>query len=357
MTTSDPAHPILFIPGPVEVDAELREVMAMPLVGHRSQGFLAEVQAILPKLRRLFRTGAHVLFENVPATGLMEASIRNLVDERVLHCTNGAFSERWAKISAACGRQADTLAVEWGQGITPDALRARLRGGPAYEAVTITHCETSTGVLNPLRELAAVVREVQPDALVLADVVTSLAGAELEFDAWGIDCAFAGTQKCLALPPGLTVWALSERAMAKARTVAGRGFLLDFPRAAESLAKGETLATPCVPLVFALSRQLDRIERETLPARWQRHPALRDATLAWCSEHGFAPFVADGWRSPTVTTVDASGRSVKDLIARAKAAGFTLGNGYGKLKDRTFRIGHMGDHPLPRLQAFLAALA
>jgi aspartate aminotransferase-like enzyme len=355
-TFTDSPHPILFIPGPVEVDAELRATMAMPLVGHRSQAFTAEVQALLPKLQRLFQTKAHALFENAPATALMEASIRNLVRERVLHLTNGAFSERWAKISEACGRKADVLAVEWGQAITPEQLRQKLQGAPPYEAITITHCETSTGALNPLRELLAVARAQQPDALLLVDVVTSLAGTEVQTDAWGIDCAFAGTQKCLALPPGLCVYSVSERAMQKAKTVPGRGWLLDFVRAAEGLAKGETLATPCVPLVFALGKQLDRIDEETLPARWQRHAAMQAATMRWCERHDFSPFVADGFRSPTVSTINASGRVVKDLIAKGKARGFTLSNGYGKLKDLTFRVGHMGDHPVARVQALLDAL-
>lgn len=356
MATPDTPHPILFIPGPVEVDPELRAVMAMPLVGHRSQGFKAEVQSLLPKLQRLFCTRAHALFENVPATALMEAAIRNLVHARVLHLTNGAFSERWAKISEACGRQPDTLAVAWGEVITPQMLRSKLAGAAPYEAIAITHSETSTGALNPLRELVAVARELQPDALLLVDTVTSLAGTEVEFDAWGLDCAFAGTQKALALPPGLTVFAVSERAMAKAETVPGRGFLLDFPRAAEGLAKNETLATPCVPLVYALGKQLDRIEKETLEGRFKRHRELQAATVAWCGKHDFSLFVKDGYRSPTVSTVNASGRTVTDLIAKGKAKGFTLSNGYGKLKDQTFRIGHMGDHDLARLQSFLAAL-
>lgn len=353
---TDPAHPILFVPGPVEVDAELRAIMAMPMIGHRSEAFTAEVRVLGPKLQRLFRTAAFALFENATATALMEASIRNLVRDSVLHLTNGAFSERWAIISASCGRKADTLAAAWGQPITAEQLRHKLKHAPAYEAVTITHCETSTGVLNPLRELVAVVRQMRPEALVLADVVTSVGGVELEVDAWGIDCAFAGTQKCLALPPGLCVYTVSERAMTKAKTVADRGWLLDFPRAAEGLARGETLATPCVPLVFALSRQLDRIAQETLPARWQRHTAMRAATLAFCERHDFTPFVGDGYRSPTVSTIGASGRVVQDLIAKAKAGGFTLSNGYGKLKDLTFRIGHMGDHTVARLAALLDAL-
>ncbi len=350
-------HPFLFIPGPVEVEPELREIMAMPLIGHRSKAFLAETTALLPKLQALFQTRAHALFENAPATALMEAAIRNLVGERILHLANGAFSERWAKISASCGRAPDVLGVEWGDAVSPQMLDDKLAGAGRYEAVAITHCETSTGVLSPLRELIAVVHRRQPDALILVDVVTSLAGAEFRFDDWGIDCAFAGTQKCLALPPGLVVYAVSERAMARAKAMPGRGWLLDFVRAQEGLAKAETVATPCVPLVFALSRQLDRIAAETLEGRWARHRHMQDVTMAWCREHGFEPFVAEALRSPTVSTIRASGRTVQDLIAKGKAAGFTLGNGYGKLKDLTFRVGHMGDHPVARVQALLAALA
>lgn len=357
MSTPADKHPILFIPGPVEVDAELREIMAMPLIGHRSKAFLAEATALLPKLQALFQTRAHALFENAPATALMEASIRNLVADRVLHLTNGAFSERWAKISTACGRTAEVLAVEWGEAVTPEALEQKLATSAPFDAVTITHSETSTGVLSPLRELAAVVRERQPQAMILADVVTSLAGAELRFDDWGIDCAFAGTQKCLALPPGLVVYAVSARALARAKTMPGRGWLLDFVRAQEGLQKAETLATPCVPLVFALSRQLDRIATETLEGRWARHRQMQDVTMAWCDAQGYEPFVAPALRSPTVSTIRASGHTVTDLIAAAKAKGFTMGNGYGKLKDQTFRIGHMGDHTVARVQALLASLA
>jgi aspartate aminotransferase-like enzyme len=349
-------HPILFIPGPTEVEPELREIMAMPLVGHRSQRFTAEVKAVTGKLRGLFLTQGTALFENVPATALMEAAIRNLVRERVLHLTCGAFGERWAKISELCGRKPESLAVEWGRANTADALRKKLRTSPPFEAVAITHSETSTAVLNPLAELAAAVREAAPQTLILVDAVTSLAGAELRFDEWGIDVAFAGTQKCLALPPGLTVWAVSERALRTAAGIPGRGFLLDFVAARDGLAKGETLATPCVPLVFALSRQLDRIAAEGLEARWRRHAELRARVLAWCARHEFEPFVEPAFASPSVTAVNASGRSVADLLAAAKAAGFTLGNGYGKLKDRTFRIGHMGDHTVERLDALLAAL-
>jgi aspartate aminotransferase-like enzyme len=350
-------HPVLFIPGPVEVEPELREIMAMPLIGHRETRFKAVCQDVCRKLRDLFGTQQHAFFENAPATTLMEAGIRNLVGRRVLHLTCGAFSERWHKISAACGREPETLAVEWGQANLPETLAARLvAGDQPFEAVCITHCETSTGVLNPVRELAQVVREVAPDTLILVDTVTSLAGAEVRFDEWGIDLAFAGTQKCLALPPGLCVFALSERAVAKSATVPGRGFLLDFAAEPDRFGKGETPATPCVPLVFALDRQLDRIAAEGLTRRIARHRAMRDETLSWAAAHGVDPFVDARFRSPTVTTLRRGTQDLDALVARAKAAGFAIGKGYGKLKADTFRIGHMGDHPIDRLRRLLAAL-
>jgi aspartate aminotransferase-like enzyme len=356
-------HEVLFIPGPVEVDAELRAIMAQPMIGHRNPKFVDEVKTVCDKLQLVFQTdcatsGSTTLFENAPATAVMEAGIRNLVPRggRVLHLACGAFSERWAKISAACGREADVLAVDWGQSVRADALAAKLEASEPFAAVCVTHSETSTGVLAPLAEMAAVVREVSPESLVLVDAVTSLGGAELRFDDWGLDLALAGTQKCLALPPGLVVYAVSARAIERAGGIEERGFLLDFLKAKKGLADGKTPATPCVPLVFALSHQLDRIAKEGMDRRWQRHLDMQSHTLEWAAVNGFEPFVDEGFRSPTVTTLRAPGRDIMDLAARAKAAGFAMDKGYGKLKGQAFRIGHMGDHTVERVQRLLAAL-
>lgn len=349
-------HEILFLPGPTEVESELRQIMAMPLVGHRSAGFVEEVKAVCAKLKPLFGTDAYALFENCSATAMMEVATRNLVRERSLHLVCGAFSERWFKVASACGRKPDAIEVDWGDVITPEMLGKRLRDNGPYEAVMITHSETSTGALAPLREMAATIREVAPDTLVLVDAVSALAGAELHFDDWGLDLVFAGTQKCLALPPGLCTYALSERAMQKAATMPARGWLTDYVRAAEQLGKGKTPATPCVPLVYALSRQLDRIAAETMEGRWARHKEMHAMVHEWAASRGFEFLVREGYRSPTVSAMRNSGREVTDLIAKAKAVGFTLGNGYGKLKGETFRIGHMGDHPPARLAQLLAVL-
>ncbi len=351
----------LFIPGPVEVDAELRDIMAMPLMGHRDPRFVSEVQSVCTKLQGLFRTGAHTLFENVPATGMMEAMVRNLVPAggTLLHLTAGAFGERWSKVSTACGRHALTIATPWGKAPSTDTLQDALKQHPkaTIHAVCITHSETSTGSLAPLAEIAKTARALLPNALILVDAVTSLGGAELEFDAWDLDGAFAGTQKCLALPPGLAVAALSDRALSRMNVVEDRGFLLDFERALAGMGKGRTVATPCVPLVFALSRQLDRIAAETMPARWQRHEQLQVMALEWAASHGLDAFVAEPThRSPTVTCLQSTPELTAAFHAKAQAAGFAMDKGYGDLKGKTFRIGHMGDHPPERLARFLAAI-
>jgi predicted phosphoserine aminotransferase len=352
-------HPVLFIPGPTEVDDELRQIMAMPLLGHRDPKFVTTAQDVCQKLKPLFLTEQNVAFETCAGTALMEASMRNLVTRggRTLHLVGGAFGKRWSKISAACGRSPEVIEMPLGQAHCPDALAARLQTGATPEVVCITHNETSTGVIQPLQALASVVRKHAKDALILVDVVTSLAGAELRFDDWGLDYAFAGTQKCLALPPGLGVYAVSNRALARAETIEERGFLLDLPRAVKDTNEGKTLATPCVPLVYALQRQLDRIQTEGMEIRWQRHLDLQARTLQWAESKGFHAFVTDASaRSPTVSCIDANGADVEALTKLAAAAGFKMDKGYGDLKGKAFRIGHMGDHTLARLESLLSVL-
>jgi predicted phosphoserine aminotransferase len=352
-------HPVLFIPGPTEVDDELRQIMAMPLLGHRDPKFVATVQDVCQKLKPLFLTEQNVAFETCTGTALMEASMRNLVARggSTLHLVGGAFGKRWSKISAACGRSPDVFDMPLGQAHSPDALAQRLQNGARPDVVCITHNETSTGVIQPLQALAAVVHEHAPDALVLVDVVTSLAGAELRFDDWGLDYAFAGSQKCLALPPGLGVYAVSNRALTRAETIEERGFLLDLPTAVKDTNAGKTIATPCVPLVYALQRQLDRMQTEGLENRWQRHLDLQTRTFAWAESKGFHPFVADAAaRSPTVSCIDANGADVEALAKLAAAAGFKMDKGYGDLKGKAFRIGHMGDHTMARLESLLNVL-
>ncbi|MFN3240217.1 MAG: pyridoxal-phosphate-dependent aminotransferase family protein [Planctomycetota bacterium] len=351
--------PVLFIPGPTEVDEELRQIMSMPLLGHRDPKFVATVQDVCKYLQPLFLTEQNAAFETCPGTALMEAGIRNFVPRgsKTLHLVGGAFGKRWHKVSKACGREAVAIERPMGQAHSTDELAQHLQQHPDTAAVCITHNETSTGVIQPLRDLAATAREHAPDAMLMVDVVTSLAGAELRFDDWGLDWAFAGTQKCLALPPGLGVYAASDRALQRAATVDERGFLFDLVQAVPDTVSGKPTATPCVPLVYALQRQLQRIHEEGLENRWQRHLDLQAHTLGWAEGRGYTPFVQEAaHRSPTVSCIDANGADVGAMAERAAAAGFKMDKGYGDLKGKAFRVGHMGDHDQARLEAFLAAL-
>src|SRR6186997_2966705 len=189
-------HDILYIPGPTEVRPEILAEMARPLIGHRSGACKELVLRIAQKLSPVFGTAQPALFETCPATALMEAAMRNLVRKRVLVLACGAFSERWHQIALSCGKESDQLAVEWGRANRPEELEKALATG-RYDAVTITHNETSTGAINPLAALAAVARKHQ-DVLVLVDAVSSLGGVAVDFDQSGLDLVFAGTQKCLA---------------------------------------------------------------------------------------------------------------------------------------------------------------
>ena len=351
--------PVLFIPGPTEVDPELRQIMSMPLLGHRDPKFVATVQDVCAQLQGLFLTKQSAAFDTCPGTALMEAGIRNFVPRggKTVHLVGGAFGKRWHKVSAACGRRAVAATRPMGEAHSPDELAEHLAANPDTAAVCVTHNETSTGVIQPLAELAATTRRVAPDAMFMVDVVTRLAGAELRFDAWDLDYAFAGTQKCLALPPGLGVYAVSDRALAQASEVEERGFLLDLVKAVPDTVSGKPTATPCVPLVYALQRQLQRIHTEGVEARWQRHLAMQAHTLRWAEERGYAAFVKDpARRSPTISCIDAQGADVEALAAKAADAGFKMDKGYGDLKGKAFRVGHMGDHDMARLQSFLAAL-
>lgn len=337
--------------------------MARPMIGHRGAAMSALMAGMEPGLRALFGTRRPVYIATSSATGLMEAAVANLSRRRVLSLVCGAFSERFHRIALARGLDADILSVEWGRPNEPDKVGEALAADPGrYDLVTVVHSETSTGVLNPVREIAAVVREFE-DVLIAVDGVSSVGGLEVEFDAWGLDLLLTGSQKALALPPGLALGAVSERALARAREVPRRGLyfdLIEFERRAE---RHETTTTPAVSLFFALETQLARIAEEGLPVRWARHAAMATRTHAWVEElarttgRPFSVLAPEGYRSPTVTAIrvpeDVRGTDVEAGMA---AHGFTIAAGYGPLRDTTFRIGHMGDHAPDELERLLETL-
>jgi aspartate aminotransferase-like enzyme len=346
-----------FIPGPTWVRPVILQELTRPMIGHRSSEFREVFVRINADLKSLFETKQMTFVVTSTGTGVMQAALESCVARRVLVTTCGAFSEKWFAIAESLGYEADRLSADWGQAVDPDALADHLAGRRAhYDAVTITQNETSTGISNDVATLARVVREESPDTLVLVDSVSALAGMPLQFDDWDLDVCLASVQKCLALPPGITVTAMSNRAMDKAKKHPYRGTYLDLVQYATKAAEEAVPSTPSIPHFFALARQLDDIlRRETLPARFERHTRMRDITLERTAP--FAEVAGDREHaSPTVTALKPQKRSAESIRGEMKKRGFTLGGGYGEWKESTFRIGHMGDISIDSLNAMLDVL-
>jgi aspartate aminotransferase-like enzyme len=254
-----PEHRILFTPGPTEVMPEILAHMSRPVIGHRGEEMQAILGEVIERGRRLFGASAHELFvTGSSATGLWEAAIRNTVERRVLVPVCGAFSERFYEVAVGCGVEAERIDVEWGRPIDPGQVADTLKGG-RFDAVAVVHNETSTGVVNPLGAIAEAVKSA-PDVALLVDCVSSLAGMPVEVDRHGIDVALASVQKCLALPPGLAVCAVSARALERSKRRTGKGYYFDFVRLKSAFDKKQPMATPSVSHIFALQAQMRRIK-------------------------------------------------------------------------------------------------
>jgi aspartate aminotransferase-like enzyme len=347
-------HKRLFIPGPTEVRAENLAALSRPQIGHRGDEFKELYQRVVPKLQKLLETKDPVFLFTCSSTGVWEAAIRNCVRERVLCCMQGAFSDRWLKVAQANGKEAVALKVEWGSAITAEAIDRELSRGK-YDAITVVHNETSTGVMNRLDEIAGVMRKY-PEVSFLVDAVSSMAGTRIPVDEWRIDVCLAGLQKAFALPAGLTVASVSARALEKAETITGRGYYFDFLDMLKYHERGQTPATPAIPQIQALDAQLDDIFAEGVAARFERHEALARIVRDWARRH-FAIFAEEGYESPTLTCI-ANTRSVS-VAALNKELGkqwAAISNGYGDLKEKTFRIAHMGDTQEWEVRGLLAVL-
>jgi len=347
--------PRMWIPGPTYVRPEILAACARPTVGHRTTIMTELVKSIDPKLRRLFKTKQHVLTITASGSAAWEGAVRCGVAKRWACVTNGSFAEGWARTGESSGRDTVKVAFEWGEGIDASRVHDELKRAGPVEAVGFVSNETSTGAFCDVPAVIAAIRRAQPDALLFVDAVSTLGGAPFEFDAWGIDVALASSQKCLALPPGIAVVALSDRFLAKARTIAGRGYYMDFVHLADDWdTLHQTPATPAVNLFYALDEQLSAIEREGLEGRFARHRAMAERVHRWADAKGFPPFVAEKYRSPTTANRATKGFDIATFIARMIERGHELSNGYGKLKGQAFRIGHFGDHTPVELDNMLA---
>ncbi|HIC88119.1 MAG TPA: alanine--glyoxylate aminotransferase family protein [Anaerolineae bacterium] len=353
------AHVKLFIPGPTEVRPEVLQAQTKPMIGHRTAEFEALFARVQTQLRRVFLTSHRVYVVASSGSGLQEAAIRNSVrpGRRCLNVVTGAFGERWHQVTLGCGRETVRLDTPWGKAVKPEQIAAALTNGD-FDAVTIVHNETSTGVLNPVGAIASLVRQQFPETLVLVDAVSSLGGVRIPVDEWGLDVCLTSSQKALALPPGLAFAAVSDRTLERAKEVSDRGWYFDFLLLEKYLKRNTTPATPALSLMRALDHQLDHmLLTEGLEARFARHAHMAQMTHQWAQEAGFGLFAEEGYRSPTVTCVEnRQGIDVVALNEFLQTQGMIISNGYGNLKGRTFRIAHMGEIMPNDLEALFTAI-
>ena len=343
----------MFVPGPVDVDPAVLAAQAKPMIPHRSKEFESLFKQTEEKLKQVFLTRNRIFQATASGSGMQEAGIRNFVQEDVLCCVNGAFADRWYKVAQSNGKKADKLEASWGDVFLPERLAQALKQ-KSYEAVTIVHNETSTGAENPIKDLARVVQEVSPDTLILVDAVSSLGGVKIESDAWGLDFVLTSSQKCLALPPGMSFASVSDRAMKKAESVTNRGWYFDLLLMDKHRTKDSTPMTPAMALIYALDVQLDRILAEGVENRFARHTAMAQCTQQWAIEHGMEPLTRNPFRSKTVSTIlNSQGMDISALNKFLLTHGYRIANGYGDLKDKTFRIAHMGEIQMKQVETLL----
>jgi len=354
------AHVKLHIPGPVEVSEKTFKAFCSPMIGHRGQGFKDLYAKIQPQLQSLLSTKQLVCLSTSSAWGVMEGAVRNLVQKKVLNCMCGAFSDKWLDVSKRCGKAAEALQVDWGSAIRAEAVDKKLATGE-FDAITIIHNETSTGVMSPIAEIAAL-KKKYPDVMFIVDAVSSMSAVPLKFDELGIDVLLAGTQKAFALPPGTAVFAASPAALGKAATAKDRGYYFDFVEFQKNAEQSMTPSTPSIGHVFALSSKLDDFFAEGLENRYARHRKTNQMVRDWAAKHGFTLFPEKGFESLTLTCVNNGAKpggrvvDVAKLQKLVKERGFLIDGGYGKIKGTTFRISNMGDETEVSMTPLIAAL-
>ncbi|MHB8839911.1 MAG: pyridoxal-phosphate-dependent aminotransferase family protein [Gemmatimonadaceae bacterium] len=351
-----PTFGTFFLPGPTEVRPEILAAMTRPMMSHRSPEFEALYAHCDDGLRRVFRTARPVFISSSSATGLMEAAIRNAPAGPILSLVNGAFSARFADIARACGRTVQALEVPYGEVVPLETVEHALRAR-RFAAVTAAHSETSTGAAQDVQAIAELAHA--NGAFSLIDSVSGMAGMPVETDAWSLDFVLTGSQKALALPPGLAFACASDRYLAAAKEAPARGRYFDIVEFAEYAAKRQTPNTPAVSLFYALEAQMSAIGPTGMECRWARHAAMSSATHAWVEHQRQAGrlegiLAPAGSRSATVTVVRTpAGVDARRIVADVATRGLTLGTGYGKLAATTFRIGHMGDHTVDTVSHLL----
>jgi aspartate aminotransferase-like enzyme len=350
-------HKKLLIPGPTEVSQEILREQIHPLIGHRSKEFSELYGGITGKLSKFFELPADYKPTTTTSSGTLWFDIvgRSIVKKKALCCVNGAFSQRFGEILRACGKQADWIEVEWGKVAKPDQVAEKLETGE-YDTLTMCHNESSTGARSPVAEVGKLIRKNYPDVIFAVDSVSSMAGDKTLPQEMGVDILFASTQKCFALPPGLAIALVNDRALERAKEQPNRGGYTDLVEIFEFEKKHQTPYTPNVSLLYALDKRLDLMLQETYNRIYQRHKDMAELTRRWAKKH-FEMFPEKGYESITVSCIkNTLGKNVKELNQKLAERGFEISNGYGSLAEKTFRIGHMGEWTVAGIKEVLAVI-
>ncbi|KUG03279.1 serine--pyruvate aminotransferase [hydrocarbon metagenome] len=346
-------HKKLFIPGPVEVRSDVLEKMATPMIGHRSKDASTLQHNISDKLRKLFYTNNDILLSTTSGSGLMEGAVRSCTLKRAAIFSVGAFGRRWFEMAQGNNVPCDIFEVEWGQATQAEQIDMVLASGK-YDLLTITHNETSTGIMNPMEEIAGAVRKY-PEIVFCLDAVSSAGGSKIDVDKLGIDICITSTQKALGLPPGLAICTFSEKARQRAEKVPFRGYYLDLIQLYKYVMEKDYQypSTPSLPHMFALDYQLDNILQEGLDKRFDRHIEMAEYVRGWAREN-FAIFADERYMSNTLTAItNTKDIDVGVLNKELGLRGFQISNGYGKMKEKTFRIAHMADCQLDDIKELI----
>lgn len=348
-------HKKLFIPGPIDVKEDVLQKMTTPMIGHRTKEISALQESISKKVQKVFMTENTILLSTSSGTGMMEGAVHSVTRKKAACFSVGDFGKRWYKMAVANRVPADLFEVEMGKATTVEAVDEALSSGE-YDVITMTHNETSTGLTNPVEEICDMMKKKYPDVLILVDCVSSMGGMKIDVDGWGIDIAITSSQKCFGLPPGFALASMNERAYKAALEVPHRGYYFDYVNLYDFVhdKNYQYPSTPSVAHMYALDYQLDKMMEEGMERRIQRHREMADTVRGWAEKH-FELFIKDpARRSDTVTTVaNTRAISVADLNKKLGERGYAISNGYGSLKDKTFRISHMGDYTVEDVQGLL----
>lgn len=355
----DRFEPNLRIPGPTALPPSVRVAGGRQMINHRGPEFAAMLDRILSGMKPFFGTTSDVAMISTAGSGGLEAAVVNTLSpgDKVLAVSIGSFGDRFAKIAGIYGADVTKLDAEWGYAAAADEIRERLRTMPDVKAVLLTHNETSTGVMNPIAELSAVVREERPDALILVDSVSALGAVPFEMDTWGVDLVVTGSQKAWMAAPGLAMIAASPRAWTAMESATMPRFYLDLRAHRDAAVNGQTPFTPAIAVVFQVDEGLRLMAAEGAQAIFARHEACAAAARAGLQALGFSLFADQRHASRTVTAAHVpDGLDWKAFNGDLKARGLVLAGGQGKLTGKIFRLGHLGSVTLEEILGAFSTL-